>query len=216
MSIFIILLQYELRLQLAKLNAIITNCLYFVILSIIFILISQNFSDNSNITQYLVAIILFSIVSAAIFSNSNFLKDDFIDGSIEQIIRKINNFEIYIFAKIIAQFISHNLPIIISSPLILIIGKANLEISNFIIILTSYAFLINSISCFSGSLSILKNNSALCALITLPLIIPVLILAFSQITNPENNLTRILIFLAIFATSIATIATAKITKICLE
>lgn len=216
MSAFLIILQRELKLSLANLGKIITNFLFFIILSSIFTILSKNFANSDNNGDFLISIILFCLISSAIFTNSNLLQEDFSDGNLEQISRKLDNLENYIIAKIINNFITNNLPIIAFAPLIIVLNDLNVGLNNLIITLFLTALSINFISCLSGSLCALKNSAPVSAIIMLPLIIPILILSFNQISNPDSNLIPILAGITLLSISLATLGASKIAKITLE
>lgn len=216
MSSFLIILQQELKLSLVNSGKIFTNFLFFIILSSIFTILSKNFAIPENNGDYLISIILFCLISSSIFTNSSFLQEDFEDGTLEQIARKVENLESYILAKILNNFIINNLPIILSAPFIISLNNIELNLANLTITLFLTSLTINFISCLSGSLSTLKNSAPISAVIMLPLIIPVLILSFNQISAPNSNLMPTLVAIAILSVSLATLAASKITKITLE
>ena len=216
MSAFFIILQQELKLSLTNFGKILTNFLFFIILSSIFTILSNNFEVPENNGDYLISIILFCLISSSIFTNSSFLQEDFEDGTIEQIARKIENLESYILAKIINNFIINNLPIIIVAPFIISLNNINLDLWNLTTTLFLTALAINFISCLSGSLCALKNSAPVSAIIMLPLIIPILILSFNQISTPDNYLLPTLSAITILSASLSTLASSKITKITLE
>lgn len=216
MKSFFIILGFELKLSLANFGKIFTNFLFFIILSSIFTILSKNFTIQDNNSDFLISIILFCLISSSIFTNSTFLQEDFEDGSLEQISRKIENIETYILAKILNNFIINNLPIIISAPFIMFLNNMDIDLKNLTITLFLTSLSINFISCLSGSLSTLKNSAPISAVIMLPLIIPVLILSFNQISIPSSSLLPILVAITILSVSLATLAASKITKITLE
>ncbi|MBL6664321.1 MAG: heme exporter protein CcmB [Rickettsiales bacterium] len=213
---FWIILKHELKLSLTNISRIVTNFLFFIILSSIFTILSKNFVIQENNSDYLTTIILFCLVSSSIFINSTFLNEDFEDGTLEQISRKIENLETYITAKILNIFIINNLPIIISTPAIIALSGITLDPKNLIVTLTLTALTINFISCLSGSLCTIKNSAPISAIIMLPLIIPILILSFNQITSPTENLLTTLTAITLLSISLTTLAASKIAKILLE
>jgi len=216
MTSFFIILRHDLKLSLANFGKIITNFLFFVILSSIFTILSKNFTVQDNQGDFLISIILFCLISSSIFTNATFLQEDFVDGTLEQITRKIENIETYILAKILNNFIINNLPIIISAPFIVFLNNIDINLENLTITLFLTSLSINFISCLSGSLSSLKNSAPISAIIMLPLIIPVLVLSFNQISTPNSNMLPILVAITILSASLSTLASSKITKITLE
>lgn len=187
----------ELRSSAKSYNKALSSFLFFVI----FIFIANFFnSENSNSVNNDIFFWL-AASCAIIFSSASFLKEDYENGMIEQMIIICYNFESFIFAKIIANWINYSLPIAISAYFI------NQDI-NFLITTIISTFIINSISCFSGSFSMIGNSSPLMAVLSLPLIIPVIILA------SEGSLNLIILLpLAIFSFLILSYLLAKIVKI---
>jgi ABC-type transport system involved in cytochrome c biogenesis permease component len=109
------------------------------------------------------------------------------------------------------------LPILLSViPLGLAIGFDQSLIINFLILIFFATLAINFICSFCGSLSVLGNSAPMIAVIALPLIIPILLIAYSGLN--ENSLTsfKILAGLCVFIGCISVFATAKIIKIAAE
>jgi heme exporter protein B len=221
MQIFFTILRQELLLSSQNLGKILANFLFFLISVSLFFLLAQN-QENKDFTGfYSITIILFSLLSCLIFSGAEFLKKDFEDGTIEQILISCPNFEIFTLAKILANWLIFALPILILLPLISLMAKMDFVLVKNFLILTSLASLsINFISAFCGSLSIFENSSALIGTIALPLTLPILLVTFSGavVADYENFVTscKILGGFAIFIGSISTLATAKIVKIAAE
>ena len=212
-KILFIILKQDLLLAFHNLGKIIANFAFFLISIVSFLMILQNY--DSTITHSL-AIIWFSLLFCLIFSAVEFLKKDFDDGTVEQMIVTCANFETYTAAKMLANWLISALPILISIPIIaMIIGfeaKYNLLI---LAILASFA--INFICTFCGSLSLLENTAPMIGLIAMPLIIPILLIAFSGI-EPESFTTslKILAGLDILLATISITACSKIVKIVSE
>jgi len=197
--VFLVFLTHELRLNLRQKERVIANFLFFLIFLATFFLLSS----NQQISAYIP--ILFSLLSCLIFSSAEFLKADFIDGTSEQIISSGTDFEIFIAAKFIANWLVCAVPILIASSFI----KPEID---FLILVSLVSFLINCICCFCGSLSILGNAAPLIAVIALPLIIPTLLISLGEFA-PSSQL---LIGLCLFLIPLLIFATAKIVKIAHE
>jgi heme exporter protein CcmB len=217
MQVFWIIFHHELQISFRHLGKIFANFLFFLISVAIFFLISQNQDNQASTAFYSITIIWFSLLSCLIFSASEFLKKDFDDGTIEQVLTSIENFEIFVLAKMLANWTICALPILLSViPLSLAIGFDQSLIINFLILIFLATLAINFICSFCGSLSVLGNSAPMIAVIALPLIIPILLIAYSGLS--ENSLTsfKILAGLCIFIGSISVFATAKIIKIAAE
>lgn len=217
MQVFWIIFHHELQISFRHLGKIFANFLFFLISVAIFFLISQNQDDQASAAFYSITIIWFSLLSCLIFSAAEFLKKDFDDGTIEQVLTSIENFEIFVLAKMLANWMICALPILLSViPLSLAIGFDQSLIINFLILIFLATLAINFICSFCGSLSVLGNSAPMIAVIALPLIIPILLIAYSGLN--ENSLTsfKILAGLCIFIGCISVFATAKIIKIAAE
>lgn len=223
MSIFLIILKQEFTLAGRNLAKIFQNFLFFFISFSVFFLISQN-QQNQLLSPYLaIDAILFCLIFSLIFSNSNFLSEDFSDGTLEQIIISQPNLEIFVLAKMLGNWLIFSLPILISIPLIGIgIGLNQNFITDFFILTTIASLTINFICAFCGSLSMAQNKAPMIAVLALPLVIPVLLIAcgnFSIAGISEEDFgsaLKILSGICVFVGSICVLGAAKIIKIVSE
>ncbi len=218
---FLNILQQELFYNLKNISKILHNFLFFLIsFCIFFFLVSGNENQASNL--FLVNnIIWFCLLFNIIFANSDFLEDDYKSGVIEQMVIIFPNFELFIAGKIIANWTIFCLPIIIALILLnLLIGLDFNQIKDLFLITMMASFAINSIAALTASFSISENKTSLIAIITLPLIVPILLVAFSSIADFENSdfnfSLKILTLLAVLAFILASFFGAKIVKIILE
>lgn len=217
MQIFWIIFQREILLSFRHLGKILANFLFFLISVSIFFLISQNQENQDSTEFYSITIIWFSLLSCLIFSSAEFLKKDFDDGSIEQISLHCENFEIFILAKMLGNWLICSLPILISIfPLSCAIGINQGLAIDFLILIFLASLAINFICTFCGSLSVLENSAPMIGMIALPLIIPILLVAYSGLLGEFWMSFRILLGLCIFIGSISVFASAKIVKIAME
>lgn len=199
MAIFFIIFQQELLVNFRQLGKIWANFLFFLIFVSSFFILAQNQSDQTLDSSI---IIWFSLLSCLIFSAAEFLKKDFDDGLIEQILLSCENFEIFILAKMLANWLICCLPILLA---VFFIRPE----SDFLILIFLASLAINFICCFCGSLSILGNSAPTIAVIALPLIIPVLLLSYGDFFVSFKILAGLNIFLG----TVLVFATAKIVKI---
>jgi heme exporter protein B len=214
MQTFWIILKHELQISFRHLGKFLANFLFFLISVAIFLILAQN---QQNQAFYSTTIIWFSLLSCLIFSSAEFLKKDFDDGTIEQILNSCDNFEIFTLAKMLANWLINCLPILIFTPLILHFLNLNQNfISNFLILFLLASLAINFICSFCGSLSILGNGAEVIAIIAFPLIIPILLIAYSGAAGEFLSSFKILLGLVIFLGSISVLASAKIVKIAAE
>jgi heme exporter protein CcmB len=185
------------------------NIVFFIISCAIFLLIAKN---NQNLSE----IIIFCLVFALIFINSDFLSEDFKDGTIEQMLIFCENFESFIAAKVIINWIFYALPILISSYFLLFLFNFDQILTKKMLILLFFAsFSINSICAFSSSLNLLSKKSMLIAIFALPLIIPILLITILGIFEADFYLKslKILAFCALLFNIIAVFAVSKVIKI---
>lgn len=205
----------DLKLAFSNLGQIFNQLVFFFIAITIFAISFKN-SALENQSNSQISVIWFCLIFSVIIGISNFLKEDFLDGSLEQILINHPNLEIIILAKIIANWLIYSLPLIIFLPLAALILKIDLlSIQSLIALALIVTLLVNLISCFCASLTLSCNkNESLLTILILPLIIPVVIFANSAFINTDPTkffnslffLVLILIFLApilIFLTSFA-------------
>lgn len=215
MQVFNIIFYQEILLAGRNLSKILANLLFFLISLAVFFLIAPQYQDS--LTFLTISIIWFSLLCSLIFFNSEFLKQDFRDGTIEQVFRAIDNFEIFILAKMLANWTICALPILTASILIALIADLNeIIVSNFVILFLLSSIIINFICSFCGSLSILENSAPIIAIIAMPLIIPIILIGHSGLIYNDNSSWKILSGLAIFSGAILVFATAKIVEIALD
>jgi heme exporter protein CcmB len=217
MQIFFIVFYHELLLFSRHLGKILANFLFFIISVAIFSLISQNQDYQVSKAFYSITIIWFSLLSCLIFSAAEFLKKDFDDGTIEQILNSVENFETFILAKMLANWLICSLPILLCIfPICAAIGIDSAMIKKLLIMIFLASLAINFICNFCGSLSILGNSAPMIAVIALPLIIPILLISYAGLTSDLSANLNIILGLCVFIGSISVFATAKIVKIAAE
>ncbi|MBU6140289.1 MAG: heme exporter protein CcmB [Proteobacteria bacterium] len=195
MSVFFIILRHELKINFRQLSRILASFLFFLIFLSSFSLLSQG--------QDSLIIILFSLLSCLIFSSAEFLKKDFESGASEQILISCENFESFIAAKMLANWVVCCVPILVVSSFI------RPDLATLIIFVS---LLVNFICCFCGTLSILGNAAPMIAALALPLIIPILLIALGDAVVS----LKLLVGLCFFLTPILIFATTKIVKIAHE
>ncbi len=217
MQTFLTILLHELLLSSRNLGKILANFLFFLISVAIFFLISQNQEVQGSTTFYSVTIIWFSLLFCLIFSAAEFLKKDFDDGTIEQVLTSCENFEIFILAKMLGNWLVCCLPILISIfPLGIGLGFEKDFVINFLILIFLASLAINFICSLCGSLSTLGNSAPMIGVIVLPLIIPVLLIAFGGMAGDFWTSFKILAGLCVFVSATSIFATAKIVRIAVE
>ena len=215
MQVFWIIFQQEILLSFRHLGKILANFLFFLISISVFSLTSEDQIIQGFTPIHSITIIWISLLFCSISSAAEFLKKDFDDGAIEQALVSCENFEIFVLAKMLANWLACCLPILIFIPLILLANHANQSlIANSTILIFLASLIINFICTFCGSLSVLGSAAPIIAVIAMPLIIPIILVAYAGLLG-ENFQTsfRILLGLSVFIGSISVFASAKIIKI---
>lgn len=194
---FTTLLLHDLKCNFRNISLAVNSCLFFIIF-----FFTAQLIQSGNINKIDNNIIFWIILISVILSSSHqYLKSDYENGVIEQIILACYNFELYIFAKIIANWILFCLPLIIIYHLI----NNDFKFSISAIIAS---FSINIICCFSAIFSLSNNSSSLIAIIALPLIIPILLIAQNYSLS-----FSIMLPLAVFLFTILSFSATKLIKI---
>jgi heme exporter protein B len=218
MQIFYITFSQELLISSRHIGKILANFLFFIITVATFFLIAQNHENQPSTAFYSITIIWFSLLFSLIFSAADFLKKDFDDGTIEQIINSCDNFEIFILAKMLANWFISCLPIMLAIAPILLANDVSADfIFSFLTLIFLASLIINFICTFCGSLSSLGNSAPVIAIIALPLIIPILLIGYLGVLGEglENFWTsfKLLFGLTVFIGCATVFCTAKIIKI---
>ncbi len=221
MAVFFILLKQELLFFSKNKARFLQNILFFIISCAIFFILQQNQSNQG--FEPFINIIWIVLLFSILLSNSEFLREDFRDGTLEQMIIYCENLEVFIFTKIISAWIIFCLPILLIVPLLLMALGLSVNYSLHFVMLAAFASLaINFISAFCGSLNIAGNKAPMIAILTMPLIIPILLIAstaFNGQALEEDSFylaLKILSAICVFSGAIAVVATTKIVKIVSE
>jgi heme exporter protein CcmB len=215
---FWIVFWQEVLISWQNLGKILSNFLFFLISVAIFFIIAQNQQNQQSTAFYSILIICFSLLSCLIFSSSEFLKKDFDDGTIEQILGSIENFETFILAKMLANWLTNAFPILVSIFPIALLAGFDLDFAqNFLLLILIATIAINFITTFCGSFVVLTNSASMVALIAFPLIIPILLIVFGGLNQEEFFASfKMLSGLCVFIGSFSVFAAAKIIKIASE
>ncbi len=222
---FSIFLQQNLVQAGKNLGRFLQNILFFVISCVIFFILAQNQAGEASSQQFLMGnVIWFALLFSIIFANGDFLAEDYRDGTVEQMIILCPNLEIFVLSKIISAWLIFCLPILCVIPLIMVAMGADYGfITHFVILISLASFAINFVCAFCGSLNIAGNQAPLLAILALPLIIPILLIACggsigAGVDSADNFYfsLKLLGGICIFISSALLIATTKIVKIVSE
>jgi heme exporter protein CcmB len=178
---------------------------------------SSSISNNFTFGKLLFLGSFFAMITCLFSCANNFLNQDFLDGTLEQMVINCENLEIFIIAKILANWLNSSF---VSGIFTILIGRImGYDIDflwHFLAVFFLTSFVINNIYSFSASLGILGVSSSLIAFIALPLIIPAILFGCLAIFDNFQNNFNILLALNIFLNPLLFFATAMIAKISLE
>lgn len=134
-------------------------------------------------------IIWVAALLAAVLSLDRLFRDDFMDGSLEQMLLMPEPLSVLVFAKILAHWMLTGLPLLIISPLLAVLLSLDWEAYKAVVL----TLLIGTPTLsFLGAIGValtvgLRKGGALLSLLVLPLFIPVLIFATSAIDMAANG-----------------------------
>ena len=180
----------DIKISLRKKNESIISILFFIFSVLILPIIFQG--DQNILKKFLIGIIWFLTLLTIIFSVEKLFENDYEDGMLDQIYISGIPMETIFLSKSLSIWIITCLPIIILSPLLLLLF--NLEVDKLINIFAS--LLIGTpILCMIGAVTSalvlgFNKGSSVISLITLPLYIPVLIFGI-EASNSEIILNGI-------------------------
>ncbi|MBF8999558.1 MULTISPECIES: heme exporter protein CcmB [Vibrio] len=163
-------------------QADIFNPLWFFILVITLFPLSVG-PDPTLLSRIAPGIIWVAALLAALLSLERLFRDDFYDGTLEQLMVMPIPLSISVVAKVVAHWLLTGLPLIIISPLLAILLSFDLQTWGGVVLTL---LLGTPTLSFIGSIGValtvgLKKGGVLLSLIVLPLYIPVLIFATSAI-----------------------------------
>jgi len=184
MSNFFNLIITDVKISLRKKNESIISILFFIFSILILPLIFQG--DQEILKKFLVGIIWFLTLLTIIFSVEKLFENDYEDGTLDQIYISGVPLETIFISKSLSIWILTCLPIIILSPLLLLLFDLQTEkIFNIFISLLIGTPILCMIGTVTSALVLgFNKGSSIISLITLPLYIPVLIFGI-EATNSE-------------------------------
>ena len=189
------------------------NIFSFIILLSLFQILTAHFAHDLSANLFII-FCNFAILSAILLINHVFLFEDFIDGTLEQIIIKCRNLEIMVLAKCLANWLCSCVPIIIIAGFFAkILYNEIFKLWQFSLLLACGSLSLFFLLALCGSLSMLRGSSSIISIIALPLTLPILIIL--NVAMNEDFWTNIKILLAItfFIIPICCLGIAKIIKI---
>ena len=180
----------DIKISLRKKNESIISILFFIFSILILPIIFQG--DQIIIKKFLIGIIWFLTLLTIIFSVEKLFEQDYEDGILDQIYLSGIPLETIFLAKSLTIWIITCLPIIILSPLLVLLFnlQADKLINIFIALLIGTPILCMIGTVTSALVLGFNKGSSIISLITLPLYIPVLIFGI-EASNSEIILNEI-------------------------
>ena len=174
----------DIKISVRKKNESIISILFFIFSILILPLIFQG--DLEILKKFLIGIVWFLTLLTIIFSVEKLFEDDYEDGTLDQIYISGIPLEIIFLSKSLSIWIITCLPLIILSPLLLLLFNIQTDklLNIFISLLIGTPILCMVGSVTSALVLGFNKGSSIISLITLPLYIPVLIFGI-EASNSE-------------------------------
>ncbi len=207
---FLNIIKQDILINIKNISGIIQSTVFFLIVVSIFGITT----DINNNVATAIAVIWICLTFAILLSANNFQKD-FDDGTFEQLILSGYIFEVIIFAKIIANWLSNSLPLIVILPIIALLFKLDENlIINLLAIAVLATLIINFLVSLGSALTLSSNQtSSFLTILILPLLIPIIIFANSGLGSDFGTAIKFLSALLIFLIPILTFAITAAVKI---
>jgi heme exporter protein CcmB len=229
MTEFLIIFHHQLKILFGNPRNFLNNILFYLCFIVIFFIVlkplltinssgnSSGIANNFGFGYLLIPASFFAMLTCLLSTANNFLNEDFLDGTLEQMAINCKNLEIFIFAKMLANWLNGSFISGIFATLIgVIIGYEINFLWHFLIVFLLTSFVISNIYCLSASLAILGGSTALIAFIALPLILPAILFGSLAIYDDFYLNLKILLALNIFLNPLIIYASSAITKIALD
>lgn len=192
MKIFFLIFMQSILLSFRKGGGAFGACAFYVIVVTLF-----TFAIGAQaMEQYATAIMCISLLLATITCLPLLFERDYEDGTLEQFLLQPVLLEILVAAKILGQWCSHILPVLLVSPLLaLSAGLSFAQSLNSILILLLASPTMLALGAIGAALTLgSKRGGLLQALVVMPLYIPVLIFASSAGDSGILFLSALLFF----------------------
>ncbi len=225
MTEFLIIFYHQLKILFGNPRNFLNNILFYLCFIVIFFIVlkplltvnSSGITNNFGFGYLLIPASFFAMLTCLLSTANNFLNEDFLDGTLEQMAINCKNLEIFIFAKMLVNWLNGSFVSGIFATLIgVIIGYEINFLWHFLIVFLLTSFVISNIYCLSASLAILGGSTALIAFIALPLILPAILFGSLAIYDDFYVNLKILLALNIFLNPLIIYASSAIAKIALD
>lgn len=187
-NLFLMLIKRDIKLAFRERSNFIYPILFFSIIALFFPLAS--YADRSLLQEMGPAVIWVAALLSAFLALDALFKDDYEDGTLEQLLLSPNSLSALVFAKVLAHWLITALPILLLAPLIAQVYYLSFHAT--VILFFSLLIgtpIISLIGAIVSAITVsLKQSSMLLALLLMPLFIPVLIFASGAVFAATNGL----------------------------
>jgi len=180
---FYVILKRDLVLAVRQPSDIVNPLLFFVLVSVLFPFAVG--SDSKLLVEISTGVVWVAALLASMLSLDSVFKQDYEDGTLEEMILSAHPTSILVLAKVLAHWLMTGLPLLLISP-VLAIMLGMPENGVFILILT--LLLGTPVLSLVGSIGValtvgLRTGGVILSLLILPLYIPVLIFGSGAVSN---------------------------------
>lgn len=221
MVIFLEIIKRELKIAFRKKAEILNPLWFFLIVLTLFPLVIG--PDPKLLAKIAPGIAWVAVLLSSLLSFERLFRDDFVDGSLEQLMLTAQPLVMTALAKIIAHWFLTGLPLILLSPIAGLL--LSLEFSIWWALVLTMLLGTPVLSCL-GAIGVgltvgLRKGGVLLSLLVLPLFIPVLIFAASvldaaSLSSPYNGQLAILAAFLVSAITLSPFAVAVALRISLD
>lgn len=221
MVIFLEIIKRELKIAFRKKAEILNPLWFFLIVLTLFPLVIG--PDPKLLAKIAPGIAWVAVLLSSLLSFERLFRDDFVDGSLEQLMLTAQPLVMTALAKIIAHWLLTGLPLILLSPIAGLL--LSLEFSIWWALVLTMLLGTPVLSCL-GAIGVgltvgLRKGGVLLSLLVLPLFIPVLIFAASvldaaSLSSPYNGQLAILAAFLVSAITLSPFAVAVALRISLD
>ena len=187
--IFLDIIKRELQIAMRKRAEILNPLWFFLIVITLFPLVIG--PDPALLSRIAPGVAWVAALLSALLSFERLFRDDFIDGSLEQLMLNAQSLPMTALAKVIAHWLLTGLPLILLSPIAALLLSLEINIWwALVLTLLLGTPVLRSIGAIGVALTVgLRKGGVLLSLLVVPLFIPVLIFASSVLEAASLNMT---------------------------
>ena len=187
--IFLDIIKRELQIAMRKRAEILNPLWFFLIVITLFPLVIG--PDPALLSRIAPGVAWVAALLSALLSFERLFRDDFIDGSLEQLMLNAQSLPMTALAKVIAHWLLTGLPLILLSPIAALLLSLEINIWwALVLTLLLGTPVLSSIGAIGVALTVgLRKGGVLLSLLVVPLFIPVLIFASSVLEAASLNMT---------------------------